>query len=162
MHKPHVQNTRFHTGNPDPILTPVAMALAQAGLSARRGDVAMARTLAFCYSLARAQRACFPPAFSRHPSTAGSSPHLQARSPSWLPRSSPLWGAVFTGLLLVTWGWCPAGHSSRPLAACPYAGKAFIFLLFLAARSPPPSLAAFQPSREPLYSFRKGDLWQYF
>lgn len=131
------------------------MALVQAGRSARRGEVAMARTFAFCYSLAGVQRVCFPPGLLPPPSTAGSSLHLQARSPSWLPRASPLWGAAFTGLLLVTRGWCPAGHSSHPLATCPCAGKAFIFLLFIAAPSPLPSLAAFQTPHELLYS-KKG------
>jgi len=40
-YKPYIQNNQFHTGNPDPILTLVAMVLTQAGWPVQPGDVGM-------------------------------------------------------------------------------------------------------------------------
>ena len=166
QHKPKrcIQNNRFHTGNPDPILTLVAMALCRLG--GRRGRVMWRWHTSLLLLLGLGPASLFPP-FSLHPAAAGSSLHLPARSSSQAAASAASLGRSPGGATFFFQGTqpcSPADRSSRPLAACPCIGKAFIFLLlgFEQAPSPLPLLVAFQLSCVLLYSLQKRTSLQYF
>lgn len=119
-YNPYIQNNQFHTGNPDPILTLVAMVLTQAGWPVQPGDVGMVHAPFVAAWLRSSQ--CFP----LLPSAAGSSLCL-------LVRSSPaaLWFVSVTScchwasLVALSWGslrpsacGLSVGSLSSPLTSC--------------------------------------------
>lgn len=130
------------------------MALVQAGRSARQGEVAMARTFAFCYSLAGVQQACFPPGLLppplhswQQPTSAGEEPQLASQGisslRSRLHRASP-------GLL----GLVPC----RP--QLPSLGSLHLPALHRSSLSS--SLTSCFPDTPRAALLRKGNLWRYF
>lgn len=137
------------------------MALVQAGRSARRGEVAMARTFAFCYSLAGVQRACFPPGLLppplhswQQPTSAGEEPQLASQGisslRSRLHRASP-------GLL----GLVPCRPQIPSLGCMPLCWES-LHLPALHCGSLSSSLTSCFPDTPRAALLRKGNLWRYF
>lgn len=75
--KPYIQSTRFCTGNPDPVLTLVAMVLCRLG--GWRGRTMWGWHTSLLLLLGQDPASLFP-RFSLHPTAAGSSLHLLIES----------------------------------------------------------------------------------
>lgn len=134
--KPYIPNNKFCTGNPDPILTLVAMVLCRLG--GQQGRMMWGWHISLLLLLGQGPASLFPP-LSLHPTAAGSSLHLLIRSSGQAAASD------------ASLGLCPGGGTvTQAPKAVPLQTRSPILWLHALVLDKPSSSCSWVLSRLPL------------